>query len=435
MKRVLSVAVLLAVAVCLWAGGEEETGGSLEDSRITLGVISGVSFAEMVRMVPAFETETGIEVEVVETPFLEFFPKLLVGLQSGSSLFDVFNFHHPMFAQLVSGNYLEPLDSYFENPELAFPDYDLQDHIPLNWVTSDGSLYGVPFDGGTVVVFYRKDLFDQNGLTAIKPTLTPDWVQQYSEYAQILTKDDDGDGTPEFWGTTLPGRRSPILVTEFGYLLKAFGGDWFDEEWQPTFHETPGVNAFEFLHDQLYELRVASPASLEQAMAENVQFFLSGNAAMVTSHNWPLAVADDPEQSQVVGKWDIMPRPASTVNAQWFWGVASDSREKNAAFMWAQWTTTKERLRGLAEKAIPVTRSSVMTDPGILADNPAFEIVAQTAALADSDPKLPEWEEVRQIVMRVISDGLSDASDLDAERMLADAAVEVEALLRERGYY
>ncbi len=52
----------------------------------------------------------------------------------------------------------------------------------------EGRVFGVPFDGGPSVVFYRKDIFDEEGVEFPK-----NW-QEYAQVGRKMAKDLDGDG-------------------------------------------------------------------------------------------------------------------------------------------------------------------------------------------------------------------------------------------------
>ena len=410
------------------------------ETTIKVAAVSWPTFGVIKTMIPEFEEKTGIKIEVVEVPFVEFFSKLMTGLLPRAGMYDLITFHTPWLPTLLEGGYLEPFNKFLEDSELADPDYDIDDFIPspLKWVTADGKLYGLPFDGGVVVLFYRKDLFEERGLTPpvayIDGELNKEWISEYLELAKKLTLDIDGDGKIDIWGGEFPGKRGPLLVHEYMYRIRSLGGELFDKDWNPIFNSPEGVKAIQSLHDLLWKYKVAPKVVLENASDASVTLFLQGRFAMSTSHNYPLALADNPEMSKIVSKWDIAVRGATTVAAMWYWGMPSDSKNKEAAFKFAQYTTRKENLRLLADNHIPTTRISVMRDPEVLKDNPKFKVIAEAAKRTLMDPALPEWKEIEEILARVLSEVVATEEDV-AQQALDSAAQEVRALLKERGYY
>ena len=62
-----------------------------------------------------------------------------------------------------------------------------------------GKLVGLPTDFSTIVMFYNKDWFDRCGV----PYPHDNWTwQEYLEIAHRLTRDTDGDGRIDVWGTS-----------------------------------------------------------------------------------------------------------------------------------------------------------------------------------------------------------------------------------------
>ncbi len=428
----LGFIVLCMISLALAAGTKEE------EITITIAAVSWPTFDVIKTMIPEFEAETGIKLEIVETPYVEFHSKLMTGLMGGSGMYDLITFHTPWFTSFIEGGYLEPLNKYLDDPKLTDPDYNFDDLIPTKWVTDNGKVYGLPFDGGAVIQFYRKDLYDKYGL---KPPaayrngkVNLNWPYEYLENAKKLTLDLDGDGEIDVYGADVPAKRGPHLVHKFEVMLRLFGGEIFDENWKPIFNGPEGVKTIKFFHDLLYKYKVAPMVSLENYDDANVTLFLQGKLAHLTSHNYPLALADNPEMSKVVGKWDAAPRAYTTVAAMWFWGIPSDSKNKEAAYKFAHYTTTKKALRILADNHIPTTRFSVMNDPEVLEDNPKFRVVADTAKSTMPEPMLPEWTEVREILMTRLSEILATEKDI-AQKTLDKAADEIRELLEERGYY
>ncbi len=101
-------------------------------------------------------------------------------------------------------------------------DYDYADLIPtvVKGLSYDDKLYAVPFYAESSFTFYRKDLFDQAGITMPdKPT-----YDQIAEYAAKLT-----DRSKELYGLCLRGK--PGWGENMAFIdpmVNAFGGRWFD---------------------------------------------------------------------------------------------------------------------------------------------------------------------------------------------------------------
>jgi multiple sugar transport system substrate-binding protein len=84
-------------------------------------------------------------------------------------------------------------------------------------------LYGMPFQFGTVALFYNKRLFDRAGVKYPDETWT--W-KEYREVAKALTRDLDGDNVTDVWGTNI------VAHPERGYgsFIWSNGGQIIDRD-------------------------------------------------------------------------------------------------------------------------------------------------------------------------------------------------------------
>ena len=88
----------------------------------------------------------------------------------------------------------------------------------------DGKCYGVPWITFPHVLVYRKDWFDEKGLTAPKT-----WEQWY-QAAKKLTEDTDKDGKIDRWGTVFGFKEG----FPFMDLVCSNGDYWWDKNGNPT---------------------------------------------------------------------------------------------------------------------------------------------------------------------------------------------------------
>ena len=106
--------------------------------------------------------------------------------------YDVISFVCMWKTEYVEGDMLTELEPFFEDPTLAYPDYDFDDLVPA-YVDNTGrvggekiylggpgsKLYAVPLGAETSVLAYRKDLFEEHN---IKVPETYDEVRAAAKY-------------------------------------------------------------------------------------------------------------------------------------------------------------------------------------------------------------------------------------------------------------
>ncbi|MEL7460489.1 MAG: extracellular solute-binding protein [Pseudomonadota bacterium] len=149
-----------------------------------------------------FKAMTGAEIRVAEVPFAEIFQKLLTDWATGTNSVDVGVFASGWGVELVSAGLVENLDPYIE----ADADIDLQDIAPyfrdFNQKV-EGSTYFITLDGDFQMMYYRTDVFEENGL---EPPKT--WEEYLEVGAAIHGQDMNGDGEADYGSCTFMKRNA-----------------------------------------------------------------------------------------------------------------------------------------------------------------------------------------------------------------------------------
>lgn len=306
---------------------------------------------------PQFEEETGIKVNLEVLPEDQFRQKVLVELTTGAGTVDVFMSMPPQEGlKFHSAGWYEPLNAYLENPSLTAPDYAVDDFLTgvMNAETIDGDVIGIPIMMENEVLYYRKDIFEEQGIAV--PT-TMEELEQVA--AQLTDKEND------FYGIVARGKGA-AAVTQFSTYLYNFGGEWLDENRQPIINAPEAVEALDFYGRMLREY--GPPGSTNNHWYEASGILAQGKAAMYTDANSLFTVVENPESSTVVGKigYAMMPEgPAGNHPYVSVWGLsmASSSQNKDASWYLIQWLTSPDIVKQAQMKGVPGGRRSVWDDP------------------------------------------------------------------------
>jgi len=144
-----------------------------------------------------------------------------------------------------------------------------------------GRLMGVPFftqfEGAGLA--YNKDLFRKAGLNPENP---PETIEELVEYAKVLTKDTDGDGTPDEWGYALPfGNRNWMIVMFLADLWRR-GGEVYNEDFSKVLVNRPeGVKTLQFWVDCYHTYKITDPHAPDLSwMTDLYEYFGSGRVGM-----------------------------------------------------------------------------------------------------------------------------------------------------------
>lgn len=312
-------------------------------------------------LLPEFEKKTGIKVVFETFAEAQFRQKLAIEVSAQKGLVDVF-----MMQPTQEGNrfqeagWVEPLQGYAKNAKLTHSEYDFDDfnRYAINGETINNDLVGIPFMQMVTILIYRKDLFDKYNVKV------PTTYTEMEEAARKLTLDTDGDGKVDTYGFIARGKGSPA-VTSIASYLHGFGAEWVDENKKATIDSPEGIEAFKFYGDMLR--KYGPPGIVNYDWPEEISLMLQGQAAMITDGGSFIGQFEDPTKSKIAGKLGYAKLPggrSGSVPSLSLWGLsmAGDSKNKQAAWLFMQYMTSKEATIKNALDGITTCRKSVYVD-------------------------------------------------------------------------
>jgi multiple sugar transport system substrate-binding protein len=320
-----------------------------------------------------FEKLTGIKVSFEAMSDLQYRPKLAVDLTAGSGAFDVFSSMTIQEGEkFARSGWYEPLDRYIKSPQLTPADWDLADYSSA----AQGSMRVgevttvIPWEAQTMVLFYRKDLFQQAGL---KPPTT---FEEMEAAAKALTKMDGSQ-----YGIALRGAGAQIS-SQFSGWLYSFGGEWLDKSGTPALDSEPAIKAFD-AYGRMARL-YGPPGGINMNWIQVGEYFAQGKAAMLLDINIQFPRVND-AKAPVHGKVGVMPMPRGPAGSKPFvagWGLSINpkSQSKDAAWTFVQWATNKENMLALQLIGFPTPRNSAWTDARFKAKDPAPDLTQASLA-------------------------------------------------------
>ena len=193
------------------------------------------------------KTQEAIRLELNQVPggFAAFAEKVTLMMLGGSPP-DLTLTHMDFHTQWANAGLVLELE-----PFMARHPIDLNQLPPGSTETyrnASGSLTGVPLYLSSTVLTFNKSLFDQSGLGYP----TEQWAIQkdFLEAARVLTRDINGDGSPDIWGI------APFRVT--GFFWRLWGLRYVDPNLERfALNTAQGAEAFQFMRDLVCTWRVA----------------------------------------------------------------------------------------------------------------------------------------------------------------------------------
>ncbi len=316
-------------------------------------VLANHPWADAVRpLIPQFEAETGIKVNVESFFEDQLLQKLSVEFASGTSTIDVF-MQRPLqeAKQFWKNGWYTDLKALVNDPRLTPADWDFRDFFPaaVQAETVDGHLTGIPIVTEQEIIYYRKDLFERDGIKV------PTTMEELEAAAKHFNKPAEG-----MYGFVARGQRSPC-VTQFSSYLYSFGGA-FDKDGRATLDTPEAIQAFTFYGDMLR--KYGPPGVLNMSWPQALAIFAQGKAALYTDASVFYSNLLDPKTSQVGDKVGFAKFPAGPAGSRPYsivsWGLAmsATTKHKEAAWEFIKWATGKEMTLQAQSRQVPSARSS-----------------------------------------------------------------------------
>lgn len=338
-----------------------------EGTELTLCCPIHPTFKTLKRLIPDFEKLTGIMLHVEEKPESRWSEIVESNLSSGEKVYDVIACAPIFMWKWASAGLLEPLDKYLDNPSLTDKDwYDLEDFSKAvmkicRWSgrpgdpEGEGSIWLMPYMMEASILAYRKEVF--------KELSPPDTWEDLLEVIKAIKE--KWKVEVELYPLILRGAEFLIAIGVYPSVLAGYGARDLDENLDPLYSRDEFVKASEIYVDIMK--RGCPPLdTFSKVSWTDVRDLMAGGGFAMTidcdffAHTW-----ENPSRSRVHGKLAYAPVPRGPVGRGskiWAWSLAipSSSKNKEAAWLFVEWATSKPTLLSAAVKygnLIPPRRS------------------------------------------------------------------------------
>ncbi len=359
-----------------------------------------------------FEEASGMKVEIEVLPLEQVLQKMTLDIASQLGTYDLY-YIDQSWAASVSRDVFDPREQLDDKPDLAMPDYDIADFLPAlvdGIAKYEDRWVGVPYDIPIFIMMYRKDIYEDMGLSA------PTTFEELLSNSKAIT---DKMG-PEVYGTTGQMKSGHYsLECDWTAWLWGHGGSIFGPDGRFSGNDERGLEAMAYW-DKLY--KTMPPGVTGWTWDGQGQSVAQGVAASMLSWGEFFPYFDDPSASKVSGLMEAVhvPKPVHTLRTveQTGYGeipgvghqggsslaVSKNSKHPDAAWIFMQWATsydTQVLITTLGGGTGP-TRASVYDDPRVIANRRVgpgttrhLDVVRYTIANdMGSEPDLPEWAEL-----------------------------------------
>jgi sorbitol/mannitol transport system substrate-binding protein len=448
-RLLISLSGAAAVSLAVLAGvGSAGPAARHAQATLTIATVNNPDMVVMQSLTPAFTKKYGIKVKYVTLPENTLRQKVTSDVATGGGQFDIATvgtYEVPIWAK---NKWIVDLTPYFSGS--VAKTYDLNDVIPKVrlGLSYKNHLYALPFYGESSMTYYNKKLFAAAGL---RMPLHPTWPQIQSFAAKLHKPSANRYG---ICLRALPG------WGEFGAplttVINTFGGQWFNMKWEPQL-TAPATKAAVNFYVNLVR-KYGEPGATSSGFTECETAMAQGRTAMWVDATVAAGQLTDPSKSQVAKDigFAFAPTKVTPLGSHWLWAwslaMESSSKNKEAAFKFLTWATSKDYIKLVAGKngwaAVPPgTRISTYKNPNYKKAAGAFESIVLNSMLT-ADPThatlhkapyvgvqfvgIPEFQNIGTLVTQNLAAAVAGKTSVDAALSLSQT--QVTRIMKQAGY-
>lgn len=315
---------------------------------------------------------------------------------------------------------------------------DRYPHAFAKAASFQGKVTGMPMRSHAQLFYYRRDVFDDLGLSAPKT-----WDDVVAAGHAIRAKRTDIE--PLALSYHNDGTRQSLF--HWVAFVWSAGGKVFDDKMRPAWTSEPALAASEFYVGLQTKEKITNPASVSFNEQDSRVSFQQGKSAMIPIWEWaysPMITPGQsvlkPEQVAFTGWPAYQGRSASTANTMPF-SINSNSKRQDAAWEFLKWVSNPDldkvnaiqrEVDGHRIQNNVVNETSSLEDPQVNEANAGVpRATLMSLQGADVLPQLPEWPQVGDLIANAVEQA---ATGGDVRKLLTKAAADASDVLKQAGY-
>ena len=394
----LAAAVATVATTAVWAADQQRFDG-VELKMLGIG---DTSVTRVAPIVGDFEKLTGAKVHIDQLPYPGLIDKIVVEASSDKPTYQLLWVDSPWVGMLGEAGALQDLTDLIKRDAAEI---QLDDILPsqIQENTWQGRVLAFPASGMIWSTNYRKDLFENPDEQAafkakygydLAPPKT--WAQ-YHDIAEFFTRKAGqklaGETlTKDFYGTAQAYSRVQGAIThDYFPIMRAYGGDYWDPKTGLcAMTGEPHVKAAEFLKS----LIPFNPPDYLGLMWDLRTGYMERGEDAISSY-WSVRTVrlTNPKEAKIADKGLVVgyiasptfegkPEPTYTGSLSFGINFKASPKEKEAAWAFIKWATSKDLMKKFAEEGQGVSqfRKSILSDPALQAKYPYYKVLlsAQT---------------------------------------------------------
>lgn len=290
-----------------------------------------------------------IKIKTLHIPSASRYGDKILTMIAGGTPPDVMFIHITTFPNFADSGRLLDIQDLIKRD---IPQETLNDLYPaaLDLFTYNEKIYGIARDISSWVIFYNKKIFDEAEVAYPSPAWT--W-QKFEDACKKITRDIDGDGVLDVYGSIFP--------QDLSLLILSFGGKIFDNVEKPTkciidqYKENLEVLKYT---KKLFDEKAVAPLEIGSGSGA-YEIFASGRIGMYFAGRWKV-----PDFRKIKAfEWDIAPVPKGKKRVTRLSGsclaIATESKLQKEAWEFVKFYTSHEgyKISVKGGRLVPIYKS------------------------------------------------------------------------------
>lgn len=344
---------------------------------------------------------------------------LVTNLGAKSGDVDVVTADCIWFPEFASAGWLLDVSKYYTDAEKA-------EHFngTVQTVTYRGRMYGSPWyvDGG--LLYYRADLLEKHG---VKPPREWDDLIAAAQAIQAA------ENNPRLNGFLFQAKQAEVLVCDLVEFLGSQGAV-LDKDGKVVINNEYGKRTAKLMHDLIFKHKI-SPREVNTFDEEPSRtVFTDGNAVFLRNWTYVWNIAQNKDQSSVVGKVGIVPVPAfkgassSSCLGGYQWAASAATKHPEEAVKFMKFLSSYDSQKHFARMlSLAPTRPAVFDDAEIKSINPFLVELKDVFTGSTPRPITPLYPEVSLALQSTFS-RICSTENIDIDKELDSLAEEIEMI-------
>ncbi|WP_270181192.1 ABC transporter substrate-binding protein [Alkalihalobacillus sp. CinArs1] len=308
------------------------------------------------------------------------------------------------------------------NDSITESNLELDDYVDgfIEAASQDDSIYGLPLNRSVPMLYYRKDIFEQNG---IDPSRIETWEGVRSVSNELVEK-----------GAIDIGFEPIRYPWFFSGLAWSNGAELGDTAEEVSLNSPEAKEALQFWGDMIHKDGVSKVHYGGEGWAywyDTIGDLSKGKAAMVTGSTADMAAMDENIGAAFFPKFEGEELRVPIGGSSGVIPKEASDEQKQAAFQFMTYFSKPEVTAQWSKGTgyLPVRYSAKENMQEFLSENPNFEVAVDELKYARPTPLFPKWNQVETEAINKAFDQVF-VEGISADKALDDAQKKAENIVK-----